>query len=193
MYVESFHSKYFGEEIHVGDKFFCIGENKDWKLKEGLQIEIVLIDNYEDKQYEIGVYAPDAPDGWHDLDEEIDEPNGYYFSHEDFVNYFRRDNAYKILGKTFYFAGSTELKGRRLTGLKCKVLKKSQSHMLLEFEENIGGSSGDGIGKSGHCLISAYRKDYLSDKPLGKHAIDAIVKADKKEESLLGYFEGKTY
>jgi len=49
-----------------------------------------------------------------------------------------------------------EIKGRNVKGLSISVLlmyscKKGNEYSIIEFEENVGGHAGDGLGKRGCC------------------------------------------
>ena len=61
----------------------------------------------------------------------------------------------KDLGPNYIINSNLEHNGLALLGKKCKVLTFGNLGTLVEFEENIKGSSGDGTGKTGHCLLVA--------------------------------------
>lgn len=45
-------------------------------------------------------------------------------------------------------------KGRNLKGMKCQFLIEVDSDTaFVELEEDVGGCSADGFGKTGHCVV----------------------------------------
>jgi hypothetical protein len=104
----------------------------------------------------IALYSPDMRiDGWHDLEGEVGNNRGWYVTSAE----FRRIVDPKE-GQLYEISKTVTHKGRDLKGIRGRLLVTFQNGLVfLELEENINGCSGDGLGKSGHCV--ALHPDFL--------------------------------
>ena len=79
------------------------------------------------------------------------------------INNLRRYFTIDSQLKELYVSGKFVYKGKDLRGKKCKPLAVvGNSDYIVEFAEDIGGCSGDGLGKLGHCV--AVDKKLLKSK-----------------------------
>ena len=102
----------------------------------------------EDRSY-IGLYSENKHRSWGSLDGAVNSYHGVWQDAEGLFNFFDLIYRDKIVTTDYYF------KKRSLKGMKCKVLYQNhrQGQCFVEFNENIGGGSADGLGKSGHCVV----------------------------------------
>jgi len=96
----------------------------------------------------IGLYHPHGKVrdySWGDLDGEVEAHCGYWITLEGFLECFELPDCRAEVVADVIF------KGRNLKGMKGKVVASGEL-MFVELEEDIGGCSADGLGKSGHCV-----------------------------------------
>lgn len=110
---------------------------------------------YDEDQTVIGLCAtnPSQISGWGDLDGEVGEYQGWWIGLVDLHNCIElKDTAKKYICKPIEFSG-IDLKGK-----ECVILTSIDKSGLVfvEFSENIGGCSADGLGKRGHCIAVPY-------------------------------------
>jgi hypothetical protein len=87
---------------------------------------------------------------YHNMNGLLDGNRGYWIRHSDLLSsgFFSQVNIDKVVKSDYIF------KGKNLKGKKVKVLARlDKEHVMAAFEENIGGCSGDGKGKAGHCVV----------------------------------------
>lgn len=102
---------------------------------------------------------------WHNLDGNVADKCGYWLRSQEAYDYLTID---ATVDK--YIKCDLKFKGKNLKGMDCKILTSLQDAFIVEFDENIGGISCDGLGKRGHCLP-------VSPSVLGN-------RSEKKDESV---------
>lgn len=90
---------------------------------------------------------------WADLDGAVAPGYGLWITPSGFANNMILSSIrYKIVSKFMF-------KGKDLASTQCRILHKCMdNYVFIESDENIGGGSCDGLGKSGHCTILPYEK-----------------------------------
>jgi len=105
--------------------------------------------NYNDDLPRIAVVRQGCHDRWGSLDDEVDSGTGLVFRATNFLKYFDiKQTRVKVLKHTT--PAGVKMDGRRGTLL---AYMSDGEHCFVEFDENIGGGSADGLGKDGHCLL----------------------------------------
>lgn len=83
----------------------------------------------------------------------------------DFLSWFH----VKTLPKDLYVSGNFVFRGRNLKGMSCKKLAILRNgDFFVEMEEDIGGCSCDGLGKTGHCIAISRKLVSEKKKPVAK-------------------------
>lgn len=125
----------------------------------------------------IGLYSPQSIKGWGDLDGMVPQGHGSWQDSRYLLNFFELIQQDKVVAKDFNF------KKRNLKGMRCKVVhyNRSQGHSFVEFDENVGGGSADGLGKAGFCVVLPSEllenvneplKDDLKEKKTPERTVD---------------------
>ncbi len=98
--------------------------------------------------FSLGLYSDKYKSEWHDLEGNVENGHGWFFEDEEIRRYF-------TFKTNIVVVSDFEFKKENLKGLKGRILAAvdKTNHFLVEFEKNIGGSSGDGLGKRGRCII----------------------------------------
>ncbi len=98
-------------------------------------------------------------ENWHDLDGATENGTGYWLELTQACEFLDME-----CNEPKHIKDDLQFKGRNLKGMKCKILTSIQgSAFIVEFEENIGGISCDGLGRRGHCLPVS--SNILSTRP----------------------------
>ena len=122
----------------------------------GTILEVVCVETMagqNGEEHYIGVESKCGPigmPGWDGIGAHNIHPGmGRYLSQHHVLKMFKvkKQKMVTALDVTYY--------GRSLLGKKGKVIEASpdSATCMVEFEENIGGGSGDGVGKKGHCAL----------------------------------------
>lgn len=151
-------------DIQEGMKLTAIGR---LALKNNLSKDTIFTVRII-KGNEIGVVCETHNiEGWHNLNGTCGDERGYWFyTGEDGDSFFK---SFRIAEKTPYIIIDGEFKGTSLVNEKCIILKHlSGNRVLVELDKDIGGSGGDGLGKSGHCIVIHYSTIKATDKPKKK-------------------------
>jgi len=139
-----------GRMITVGEDIYLSKAAQDRGIGPKGQL-IQIYELHPESSDTVGLFSETVIDGWSDLDGEVDNGHGWYVSIKD-LNWIIESNEgrMKIVTRNF------EFNGVRLKGNKCKflsVLEGTKDNLaFVEFEEDIGGCSADGLGKRGHCV-----------------------------------------
>lgn len=148
-----------GATYRINDKLRFINSNKigGYGGLSGLSpneiVKIVVIKDGDGDVPLIGIVpvSGERLEGWHDLDDNIRDRNGYYIEKHHLTRNFRLEvHRHKmIVGDSFAF------KQRELKDMECKVLSPmpGNKESVVEFKEDIGGCGADGLGKAGYCLV----------------------------------------
>ena len=117
-------------------------------LEPGEIMFIRLIYVRKDNSFTLGIYSDEYKSGWHDLEGHTEDGHGWFFEDEEVRKYFKFRTKVLIIS-------DFEYKKENLKGLKGRIIAiiDKSDHLLVELEKNVGGSSGDGLGKKGHCLM----------------------------------------
>ena len=137
-----------------GDKLFRVNDSIVANAcSEGLGIcnsgevfKIVLINSGKDPL--IGIKSDKLRLDWHDLDGHVQNGFGLWINEDTLLTCFTLYHRLYEIFEDVYF------KSHNLKGRKCKILSDVLSdNCMVELEENVGGGSGDGLGKNGHCVL----------------------------------------
>jgi hypothetical protein len=146
---------YSGHTLTVGDKRRVNTEGKRRGLGSvGEVLTIEKIGGRDGSDTQIGLVANRRHEGWHNLDGNCPNGCGYWVSFSKAV--MGTDKTDEVVEIT----GDVTFKGRKLKGRRARKLT-TLSHapmVFVEFDENIGGSSADGMGKRGHCALVPLEK-----------------------------------
>ena len=136
-----------GRTLTVGDSLVIIDNSLGGPFHPvGKKFKVGALTN--DGHIHIGIFSEKPIDGWHDLGGKVPIGHGYWLGIDDVARFF------DLLTTEYVIRNSMIYKNIELKGKKCSLLRlMAGSLMLIEFEENIGGGSGDGLGKKGHCII----------------------------------------
>lgn len=115
-----------------------------------------------DNHYSLGMYCETTTkDYWCNLNGYCENYHGFWCEPSAALLYGYLTRIHKagkksMEDKTRYIKTDLIYKRRSLIGKKCRIIRpfkhSGQTSYFVEFEENIGGCSCDGLGKSGHCL-----------------------------------------
>ena len=94
----------------------------------------------------------DSIDGWHDLDGAIEENKGYYLNPIQLATFFSPVDHKEVRG---FISKPFEYKEQNLMGLEFKLIQVDEDNnlLLVEFDKDINGFSGDSMGRRGHCML----------------------------------------
>ena len=117
------------------------------RIKAGERM-ILKIFRRGDDGLHLALYSEEERDDFHDLDGNVDHGHGWWVQAKDLEGNFSPAGPVKV-------ATDFKFKGKNLNGMKGRVIAhlKDSGHLMLELTENVGGSSGDGMGKKGHCIL----------------------------------------
>jgi hypothetical protein len=141
-----------GRIIHVGSSAIVTKAILDSEyrnlMKPGEIMFLRLIYVRSNNSFNMGFYSDEYKSGWHDLDGNVENGHGWFFEDSEVKKYFKFKTEILIVS-------DFEHKKENLKGMKGRILAvvDRSNHLLIELEKNVGGSSGDGLGKRGHCLI----------------------------------------
>jgi len=94
-------------------------------------------------------------DGWHDLEGELPNKTAFWVTIEELIAGFAFANDRAEV------KGIVMFKNRNLKGMTGRILGLMDgAFYFLEFDEDIGGCSADGLGKAGHCV--AINREHLN-------------------------------
>ena len=154
-----------GKKVTDNDLVRCVSPADGHPIFKGMLARIIWIERngvalQTDKEY----------DGWHSFDGDLEENTGYLINHKAFLKCFE--------AITFSSLERTESKLIEGSISMCTIISEGDSNdVLVEFDEDIGGNSGDGVGKQGHCLL--LNKDvFHKEKPKSKEQKGIKIKKD---------------
>ena len=142
-----------GRRIKTGDTFTLnlIAENHSdgW---DGLGVRIGALSTSPGNEggpgTKIGIIADERSDHFHTLDGMAPERKGYWLTLEEAFAYLDL-----VQLKQQYIISDVIYRKTNLKGMKCNIISSiGENDYMVELEEDIGGSSGDGMGKKGHCI-----------------------------------------
>ena len=141
--------------LKLGEGLVCVKSRPGLPVHIGLVCQIAAFEEYEgddgDEEIEVGLKVSEPRPEWNDMGG-LTQPNcGWWFTTRNIKACFVKLGV--NIGKDLCIKKDFLYKNVNLKGKKCKVLNTGVEGILLEFEECIGGSSGDGMGRHGHCLL----------------------------------------
>lgn len=151
-----------GDAVRVSDR----GRYEDY----GREDEIMKIYTFKKSKdrgtWLIGIVSERKHSGWGDLDGQVSSNTGTWLDEENFFRFFIIEPK-----PTMVISKSHKFRKLELEGMKCIVLSPlpKGNGSMVEFEKNVGGCGGDGLGKAGHCLIIPNGKLAKSKKGDDKH------------------------
>lgn len=140
----------YNKRIFVGDKLVANMEaHENGLCPNKTTVTVVLIRNDSSGIPVIGIRSPKRLEGWHDLDGNVEPHKGLWLTRDTLMDNF------SIVHTSMEVSSDFEFKNRNLKGKRCRVLShdKRLNHYMVEFDENIGGTGADGMGKSKHCAL----------------------------------------
>ena len=159
-----------GKKVTDNDLVRCVSPADGHPIFKGMLARIIWIERngvalQTDKEY----------DGWLSFDGDLEENTGYLINHKAFLKCFEAIT-FSSLERTVGVA--IKHKGIDIKNRKCTIISEGDSNdVLVEFDEDIGGNSGDGVGKQGHCLL--LNKDvFHKEKPKSKEQKGIKIKKD---------------
>lgn len=151
-----------GDTVLVSDR----GRYEDFGRENEAMKVYTFKKNREKGTWLIGIVSERKRSGWSDLDGQVSSNTGTWVSEEGFFKYFTLEPR-----STMVISKSHKFRQLDLEGMECVVLSplpKGGSSMV-EFNKDVGGCGGDGLGKAGHCLIIPNNKLAKSKKDDKKH------------------------
>lgn len=141
--------------VKVGDRFKINSYDKlagFSGLEELPREEIVKVVSIDQKRRVLIGIVPVSGrrySGWHNLDDSLEKPIGYYIELRHLTRNFISIPNKAIVNKEFSF------RRRNLKNMECKVISPmpGNKESLVEFKEDVGGCGADGLGKAGRCLV----------------------------------------
>jgi hypothetical protein len=111
-----------------------------------LSIFTVKMDG-DDPSY--GIFSEKHNNNFHDLGGLVESGHGYWFSSRDIHEGLNPYN------QSFVISSDFEFRGKNLKGLAARRIQhlSNADHSLVEVEKDVGGGSGDGLGKKGRCIV----------------------------------------
>jgi hypothetical protein len=111
--------------------------------------------NQQNGEWQFALHSRDGKvDGWHDLEGELPNRTAFWVTESELITCF----AFAV--NEAEVKDDIMLKNRNLKGMTGKILGLMDKYFyFLEFDEDVGGCSADGLGKAGHCV--AINKKHL--------------------------------
>lgn len=141
------------KKIAIGDK--CLITEKGSRNGYGYSNTLLNVWGFKvnkDGKTLIGLHSPIYNKDWSgNLDGNVPRGHGIWINVSNFINnIFHIEKKYEIY-RNFRFGN------KNLRGMQCKMLYKyNNGTVFVEVDRDIGGSSCDGLGKTGHCVILPY-------------------------------------
>lgn len=134
--------------ILVGSKLVANSKADRRGICRNNEVVTVIKIKIEDHIPYIGVHSENEHSLWGTLDGHLEDKHGLWLEGNSLFSYFNIITDSITIGKDFNF------KNKNLKGMDCKILHqdKRNNQYFVEFLDNIGGGSADGLGKSGHCV-----------------------------------------
>lgn len=136
------------EKVVMGDK--CIITEQG--MNNGFGPTNIPFEIYAFKKADetlIGIRSDVYIEGWSDLDGMVTSGHGIWITPSNF-----KSNNMKLLSAKYEICTDFRFKNQNLELMQCKILHRyKDGNVFIETNENIGGGSCDGLGKTGHCII----------------------------------------
>lgn len=164
---------YKGHKIKIAELLDHYKDGPNQSVSPGMHL---IGESSPHDRYGIGLCSETELVGWHNLNGNVPENCGYWVDQRNFINgCFKKveTNSKYYVKDTFVF------RKKDLKGMCCKpIINIGHDHIFVEFVLDIGGSSCDGKGNNGHCLI-------LPQSILTENANDVKV----RNEDIVEYFK----
>lgn len=157
-------------DFYIGGKAFSFGDRimlnhacgAAGVAPAGTIVELICWN--DDHENMVGVYSETPIAAWHELNGEVDMNHGWWLSLDELEMFIDWPGGARrfIVYKDFEYNG-IQLKGKECT-FHTGIDKTGLS--FVEFDENLGGCSADGLGKRGHCI--AVPSKFLKEAPKKK-------------------------
>lgn len=129
----------------------------------------------------VGLYSHQQISGWGDLDGMVPSRQGLWQDSRFLLSFFELIHQDKVVAEDFNF------KKRNLKGMRCKVVHHngSRGQSFVEFDEDVGGGSADGLGKTGFCvalpseLLKNVDKSPIDEPKEKKKVVEEVVEVEK--------------
>jgi len=130
--------------------------------REGELFKIVFIRWQKEGGVSIGIFSPKKKSGFHDLEGTVPDHQGYWIGEDKLVAYFTVERLKLTVKSPLMYRGKDLInkKGvficeydKLLSDMRSGYLNKRPSHIFVEFEDYVCGTSCDGFGKKGHCAM----------------------------------------
>lgn len=96
----------------------------------------------------IGIHSDISIKGWSDLDGRVPSGHGLWITPSNFRSNMR------LMSTKYEICTEFKFKNQNLKLMQCKILHRYRDgSVFIETDENVGGGSCDGLGKTGHCII----------------------------------------
>jgi len=144
-------------ELNIGDKVrpATLIDYEGFIIPVADYIVAAATTNKSGRPSDIGIVSDKYREGWGDLNGVCDEGHGLWVSVSFLVRYFRVNSSPdRALIKDEFVFRRKNLKGK--IGNIISQLPGSQM-LFVEFDEDLGGCSADGLGKAGHCVMIPQR------------------------------------
>ncbi|MEA3296170.1 MAG: hypothetical protein U9Q27_03480 [Patescibacteria group bacterium] len=142
------------EDLQIGMTFIITkeGEQKYGWGPEGSKaiIKAIKIDTFG--KLIVGMYfeKPCNP-AYHSLNDLVEHGHGYWLTLMQLLS----NSSFRFLPENIILNPDIKLKEKNIGNKEGRILKHifDTKYIMVELLDNVGGCSGDGIGKAGHCVI----------------------------------------
>ena len=137
------------EKLTIDDKCIItrIGDINGYGLRNTL-LSIWGFKEGRDGGFLIGLYSSTYDMNWSDLDGHVTPGHGLWIRSSNFI-----DNIL-LVSKKYEICTTVDFKNQNLKSMQCRILYEyDENNIFVETDKDIGGSSCDGLGKAGHCII----------------------------------------
>lgn len=111
----------------------------------------------------VGLYSKEGFNKWSDLDGDVKPGHGWWIPTDRLEVCIEDCSGYEVINDINH-------KGTDLKGKHCYIVGRLEDgSVFVEFGEDVGGCSADGLGKAGHC-IALSAKVLVKKKRLAEHA-----------------------
>lgn len=126
----------------------------------------------------IGIHSDIRIRGWSDLNETVPSGHGLWITPSNFKSNM------KLMSTKYEICTNFKFKNQNLELMQCKILHRyKDGNVFIETDENVGGGSCDGLGKTGHCIILP-RNTLKKVKPV--NSVKQTIKNNSDEYAKIG-------
>jgi hypothetical protein len=150
-------------------------------IKIESQHEFVELNKVKSDDLSIGIRSDRINEALHDLGGIVEIGRGWWLRGDEFMSMVNF-STFDFSRGNYYIKDDLNYKGKNLKGKKCGIIFEfDNEHVVVSFDENIGGFSVDGMTKKGHCLVLKREMLEISkeDKNLKENRSDKMKKAEE--------------